>query len=53
MNPKENQAIGELATNILTAIKQEKKLNQDAEKALDNLTSNIGKIIQDIINDVV
>ena len=30
-----------------------KKLNQDAEKALGNLTSNIGKIIQDIINDVV
>ena len=53
MNPKENQAVGELAANILTAIKQEKKLNQDAEKALGNLTSNIGKIIQDIINDVV
>lgn len=53
MNPKENPAIGELAANIHTAIEQEKKLNQDIEKALDNLTSNIGKIIQEIINDVL
>ncbi|XCP85728.1 RloB family protein [Roseburia hominis] len=51
MNPKENPAIGELAANIHTAIEQEGKLNQDAENALGNLTSNIGKIIQGIIDD--
>lgn len=53
MNPKENPAIGVLAENIHTAIEQERKLNQDAENALGNLTSNIGKIIQEIMNDVV
>lgn len=53
MNPKENPAIGELAVNIHTAIIQEEKLNQHAENALGNLTSNIGKIIQEIMNDVV
>ena len=53
MNPKENPAIGELAVNIHTAIDQERKLNQNAENALSNLTSNIGKIVQGIMNDVV
>lgn len=53
MNPKENPMIGELASNIHTAIGQERRLNQDAENAIGNLTSNIGKIIQEIMNDVV
>lgn len=53
MNPKENPAIGELAAHIHTAIDQERKLNQNAENALSNLTSNIGKIVQEIMNDVV
>ena len=53
MNPKENPAIGELAANIHTAINQEVNLNQCAENALDNLTSNVGKIIEEIIKDVV
>lgn len=53
MNPKENPMIGELAANIHTAIGQERRLNQDAENAIGNLTSNIGKIIQEIMNDVV
>ena len=53
MNPKENPAVGELAANIRIAISQEKNLNQDAENALGNLTSNIGKIIQDIMDDTV
>ncbi len=53
MNPKENSKIGELALNIHTAIAQEEKLNQKIENALGNLTSNIGKIIQEIMNDVV
>lgn len=53
MNPKENSKIGELDLNIHTAIAQEEKLNQKIENALGNLTSNIGKIIQEIMNDVV
>lgn len=53
MNPKENPSIGELAANIRVAICQERNLNQDAKNALDNLTCNIGKIIQDIMDDVV
>lgn len=53
MNPKENPAIGKLAGNIQTAIDQERKLNQNAENALGNLTSNIGKIIREIMNDVI
>lgn len=53
MNPKENPAIGELAVHIHTAIAQEEKLNQDAENALSNLTSNIGKIVQKIMNHVI
>lgn len=38
---------------IYTAIEQEEKLNQDEENALGDLTSNIGKIIQEIMNDEV
>lgn len=53
MNPKENPAIGELAVKIHIAIEQEKKLNQHPENALGNLTSNIGKIIQNIMNDKI
>lgn len=53
MNPKENPMVGELAANIHTAIGQERRLNQNAENAIGNLTSNIGKIIQEIMNDVV
>ena len=53
MNPKENSSIGELAANIRTAISQEANLNQDVKNALGKLTSNIGEIIQDIMNDVV
>ncbi|MDC7302032.1 RloB family protein [Agathobacter ruminis] len=51
MNPKENPHIGELANNIDIAIKQEKKLNQNPDLAIGNLTSNIGSIIEMIRND--
>ena len=51
MNPKENPAIGELAANIDVAISQERNLNQDIENAVGKLTSNIGKIIQEIKED--
>lgn len=53
MNPKENPGIGTLAEKIYTAIEQEKNINQDGENAIGNLTSNIGKIIQDIISDTL
>lgn len=48
MNSKTNSAVGSLAANIDTAILQEQNLNQDAEKCIGKLTSNIGKIISDI-----
>ena len=53
MNPKENPSVGDLAQDVHTAIEQERKINQDVENALGNLTSNVGQIIQEIINDTV
>lgn len=53
MNPKENSSVGELATNIDVAIEQEKLLNQDIKHALGNLTSNVGKVIQQIRDDEI
>jgi hypothetical protein len=51
MNPKTNPAIGELANQVLIAIKEEKKLNNDIMACKGNITSNIGVIIQSIIDD--
>ena len=51
MRPKTNRAIGELAHNILIAIEQEKKLNNDLNRCNGTITSNIGHIVQSIIND--
>ena len=51
MNAKTNSRIGELADNVLTAIKQEKLINQDIHHLKGNVSSNIGKIIEDIINE--
>lgn len=49
--PKTNSAIGELAHKVLTAIEQEKKLNNRITLCKGIVTSNIGQIIQSIIND--
>ncbi len=51
MNPKRNEEIGGLAENVLHAIQEEKHLNQDIHKCHGQLTSNIGAIIETIMND--
>jgi hypothetical protein len=51
MNSKENPGIAELAANIDVAISQEQMLNQNIENAIGMLTSNVGKIIQEIRDD--
>lgn len=51
MNAKINEEIGNLAHDVHIAIKQEKNLNGDIENYKDKITSNIGNIIQNIIND--
>lgn len=51
MNPKSDSSIAMLATNVLIAIEQEKRLNNDIKSAKGTLTSNIGEIINTIIED--
>ena len=51
MNAKTNSKIGKLADNVLVAIVQEKQINQDIHHLKGNVSSNIGKIIEDIINE--
>lgn len=51
MRPKTNRTVGELANNVLIAIKQEKKLNNDITLCKGTVTSNIGQIVQSIIDD--
>jgi len=51
MRPKSNSAIGELAHDVLVAIEQEKKLNNDISICKGTITSNIGCIIKAIIED--
>jgi len=51
MNAKKNRRIGELANSVMTAIEQEKKINQNIHKAHGTVTSNIGQIIEMIMND--
>ena len=51
MNAKKNREIGKLADNILMAISQEKRINQDIHVLKGNVSSNIGKIIEAIIDE--
>lgn len=51
MNPKRNPEIGKLADNVITAIAQEKHINQDVHSIKGKVSSNIGKIIESIINE--
>ena len=53
MNPKKNKYIGELAENVLQAIEEEKKINQDIHNVKGIVTSNIGQIIEAIINETI
>ena len=51
MRPKKDSAIGELAYDVLVAINQEAKINNDIDNCRGVVTSNIGGIIQSIIDD--
>ena len=51
MNPKKNKDIDKLPPKIHLAIEQEKNLNQDIHYCHGKLTSNVGKIIQSIMDD--
>ncbi len=51
INAKRNPQIGNLAENVLCAISQEKKINQDIHKCKGTVTSNIGLIIETIMNE--
>lgn len=51
MNPKRNRRIGSLAALVDTAIEEEKFLNHDLDKALTELTCNVGSVIEKIRND--
>ncbi len=51
MNAKKNSEIGKLAQNVLIAIAQEKKINQDIHQLKGRVSSNIGKIIEEIMNE--
>ena len=51
MNAKRNSNIGDLANNVLYAISQEKHINQDIHNCKGKVTSNVGKVIEDIMND--
>ncbi len=48
MNPKTNEGIRILAADHERAVKQESRINNDPHKACRQITSNIGKIIDEI-----
>lgn len=50
INPKTNSSVGDLARNVEIAIEEEKHLNNDITKACETLTSNIGQVIEQIMN---
>ena len=51
MNAKKNPQIGKMADDILIAIEQEKMINQNIHDIHGRVTSNIGMVIERIIND--
>ena len=51
INAKKNSDIGNLADNVLIAIDQEKLINQDIHDLKGKVSSNVGKVIEDIINE--
>lgn len=51
MNAKRNANIGNLAENIMIAIQQERSINQDIHQLKGKVSSNIGLIIEGIINE--
>ena len=51
MNAKTNHRIGLLAENVKVAIEQEKQINQNIHQCKGRVTSNIGLIIEHIMNE--
>ena len=51
MNAKKNSDIGDLAENVLIEIAKKKKINQDIHDLKGKVSSNIGKIIEEILNE--
>ena len=51
INSKKNSEIGKLAADVRIAIEQERKLNQDIHDCHGKITSNVGKIIEGIMDD--
>ena len=51
INPKKNRNIGVLAESVITAIKEEKNLNQNIDDCKGKVTSNIGSILESILNE--
>ncbi len=51
MNAKNNSDIGNLAENVALAIEQEKLINQDIHQLKGKVSSNVGMIIESIINE--
>ena len=51
MNAKKNADIGGLADKVLVAIAQEKLINQNIHRLKGSISSNVGKVIEDIINE--
>lgn len=51
MNAKKNPEIGKMADNVLVAIEQEKRINQDIHDIKGKVTSNVGSVIEMIIKE--
>lgn len=51
MNPKSNPHIGELASEYLLACKQEINLNQNSFQAIGRMTSNVGLLVQHLLEN--
>lgn len=51
MNAKTNRRIVILAENVKVAIEQEKQINQNIHDCKGRITSNIGLIIEQIMNE--
>lgn len=51
MNPKSDEAVGALAFSLKFAIEQEKHINQDYMQSQGVLTSNVGAVLDNIIQN--
>ena len=51
MNAKKNKNIGKLADNVQIAIEQERNINQDIHNIKGKVSSNVGLVIERIINE--